>query len=40
VVFLKITHSIAITIAAGLALLLAMLLLWYLYPMWLRRRRA
>jgi len=40
VVFLKITHSIAITITAGLALLLAMLLLWYLYPMWLRRRRA
>jgi hypothetical protein len=40
VVFLKITHSTAITIAASLTLLLAMLLLWYLYPMWLRVRRA
>jgi hypothetical protein len=36
VVFLKITHSIALALAAGLTLLLAMLLLWYLYPMWLR----
>jgi hypothetical protein len=40
VVFLKITHSTAITLAAALALLLAMLLLWYLYPIWLRGRRA
>jgi hypothetical protein len=40
VVFLKITHSTAIAIAAGLTLLLAMLLLWYLYPMSLRARRA
>ena len=40
VVFLKITHSTSITIAAALTLLLAMLLLWYLYPMWLRLRRA
>jgi len=38
-VFLKITHSIAITIAAGVTLLLAMSLLWYLYPMWLRARQ-
>jgi hypothetical protein len=40
VVFLKITHSIAITIAASLSLLLATLLLWYLYPLWLRRHRT
>ena len=40
VVFLKITQSTAIAIAAGLTLLLAMLLLWYFYPMWLRLRRA
>jgi Family of unknown function (DUF6328) len=40
VVFLKITHSAAITIAASLTLLLAMLLLWYLYPIWLRMRSA
>ena len=40
VVFLKITHSLAVTIAASLTLLLAMLLLWYLYPMWLRQQRA
>ena len=40
VVFLKITHSAAVTIAASLVMLLAMLLLWYLYPMWLRARRA
>ena len=39
VVFLKITHSAAVTIAASLAMLLAMLLLWYLYPMWLRAAR-
>jgi hypothetical protein len=37
-VFLKITQSTAITIAAGLTLLLTMLLLWYFYPMWLRVR--
>jgi hypothetical protein len=36
VVFLKITHSTAITLTASVTLLLAMLLLWYLYPMWLR----
>jgi hypothetical protein len=36
VVFLKITHSTAITVAASLAMLLAMLGLWYLYPIWLR----
>ncbi|WP_036055107.1 DUF6328 family protein [Bradyrhizobium sp. URHD0069] len=36
VVFLKITHSTAITVTAGLAMLLAMLGLWYLYPIWLR----
>jgi hypothetical protein len=40
VVFLKITHSTAITTMAGLTLLLAMLGLWYFYPMWLRMRRA
>lgn len=40
VVFLKITHSAAITIAASLVSLLAMLLLWYLYPIWLRARRT
>jgi hypothetical protein len=40
VVFLKITHSTAITVAAGLALLLAMLGLWYLYPIWLRASGA
>jgi hypothetical protein len=40
VVLLKITHSRSITIAAALTLLLAMLGLWYLYPMWLRQRRA
>jgi Family of unknown function (DUF6328) len=40
VVFLKITHSRAITTMAGLTLLLAMLGLWYFYPMWLRMRRA
>ena len=40
VVFLKITHSTVITISAAVASLLAMLLLWYLYPIWLRTRRA
>jgi hypothetical protein len=40
VVFLKITHSSATTIAASLLLLLAMLGLWYFYPIWLRTRRA
>jgi hypothetical protein len=40
VVFLKITHSTAITVTAGLTSLLAMLLLWYLYPMWLRTRQT
>jgi hypothetical protein len=40
VVFLRITHSMAITLTAGVTLLLTMLLLWYLYPMWLRAHRA
>jgi Family of unknown function (DUF6328) len=40
VVFLKVTHSTAITLTASVTLLLAMLLLWYLYPMWLRAHRA
>lgn len=40
VVFLKITHSTTIAVAASSALLLAMLLLWYLYPIWLRTHRA
>jgi Family of unknown function (DUF6328) len=40
VVFLKITHSSATTLAASLMLLLAMLGLWYFYPIWLRARRA
>ena len=40
VVFLKITHAVALSIAASVALLLAMLLLWYLYPIWLRANRA
>ena len=40
VVFLKISHSTAVTIAASFTTLLVMLLLWYLYPMWLRLRRA
>jgi hypothetical protein len=40
VVFLKITHSTAITIAAGLTLFAAMLLLWYFYPIWLHMRRT
>jgi magnesium-transporting ATPase (P-type) len=40
VVFLKITHSIAPSIAASVALLLSMLLLWYLYPIWLRAHRG
>jgi magnesium-transporting ATPase (P-type) len=40
VVFLKVTRSATITAATSLALLLAMLLLWYLYPIWLRARRT
>ena len=40
VVFLKITQSAATTIAASVILLLAMLGLWYFYPIWLRTRRA
>jgi len=40
VVFLKITHSTAIAITAGMTLLLAMLGLWYFYPIWMRLRRA
>ena len=36
VVFLKINHSAAFTMAASSVLLLAMLALWYLYPIWLR----
>ena len=39
VVFLKITHSRALTVSASLMLLLIMLGLWYLYPIWLRARR-
>ncbi|MFL6813525.1 MAG: DUF6328 family protein [Bradyrhizobium sp.] len=39
VVFLKITHSLEPSIAASLVLLITMLLLWYLYPIWLRQRR-
>lgn len=39
VVFLKITHSFETTLATSLALLFAMLLLWYFYPMWLRAHR-
>ena len=40
VVFLKITQSAATTIAASVILLLAMLGLWYFYPIWLRTRRV
>jgi magnesium-transporting ATPase (P-type) len=40
VVFVKITHAVALSIAASGALLIAMLLLWYLYPMWLRANRT
>ena len=40
VVFLKVTHLAAIALATSLAMLLTMLLLWYLYPIWLRARRA
>ena len=40
VVFLKVTHATAVSVAASAALLLAMLLLWYLYPIWLRANRA
>ena len=36
VVFLKISHSAAFTVAASSVLLLAMLTLWYFYPIWLR----
>jgi len=39
VVLLKVSHSVVITAATSLALLLAMLLLWYLYPIWLRAHR-
>ena len=39
VVFVKITHSTPSAIAASLVLLLAMLSLWFLYPIWLRARR-
>ena len=39
VVFLKITHSLEPSIAASVVLLITMLLLWYLYPIWLRQRR-
>ncbi len=38
VVFLKINHSAAFTMAAS-SVLLAMLALWYLYPIWLRASR-
>jgi Family of unknown function (DUF6328) len=40
VVFIKISHSTALTSATSLLLLLAMLGLWYLYPIWLRAHRA
>jgi hypothetical protein len=36
VVFVKISHSAAFTIVASSMLLLAMLALWYFYPIWLR----
>jgi hypothetical protein len=39
VVLQKVSHSAAITAATSLALLLVMLLLWYLYPIWLRAHR-
>jgi len=39
VVFVKITHSATSAIAASLVLLLAMLSLWFLYPIWLRARQ-
>ncbi len=39
VVFLKITHTFAMALAASLALLFAILVLWYFYPMWLRAHR-
>jgi hypothetical protein len=39
VVFLKISHSAAFTIGASSVLLLAMLALWYFYPIWLRASR-
>jgi len=34
------TWRASLDIAAGLTLLLAMLLLWYFYPIWLRMHRA
>jgi hypothetical protein len=40
VVFLKITHAVALSVAASVVLLFAMLLLWYFYPIWLRTNRA
>ena len=39
VVFVKITRSTTSAIAASLVLLLAMLSLWFWYPIWLRGRR-
>ena len=36
VVFLKINHSASFTVLASSVLLLAMLALWYFYPVWLR----
>ena len=39
VVFVKITHSTASAMVTSLVLLLAMLSLWFLYPIWLRARR-
>jgi len=36
VVFLKINHSATFTVLASSVLLLAMLALWYFYPVWLR----
>jgi len=39
VVFVKITHSTTSAIAASLVLLLAMLSLWFWYPIWLRARQ-
>jgi hypothetical protein len=40
VVFLKISHSATTAIAAGMTLLLAMVALWYLYPIGLRASRG
>jgi len=36
VVFFKISRSAAFALVASSVLLLAMLALWYFYPMWLR----